>query len=223
MFPPRTPGMLDAMAHDTRSSAPPPRPAVERPAPPSAAPLDVARLTTAARAGDPDAFAAIYTARFDYTLALARRFSGLDESSCLDIVQNAMIRAIRRMKPLPDPAALDAWLARLVRSAAYDHLRRESRRRRREIAAAEASSANAAAAPTSAPRTESLDDRLAWLRSELAAFDRLTAELLDMRFRAGMTLDAIARRAGMKPGAVHGRITRALDDLRARSEEDPHD
>ncbi|MFG0274778.1 MAG: RNA polymerase sigma factor [Phycisphaerales bacterium] len=175
---------------------------------------DVRRITAAIASGDPEAFARLYKARFDFVYAVVRRRTGLDEAACLDIVQDAMLKVIRRMKPLPNEAALDAWLRRVALRCAYDHLRRERRLRSRERAAAKADAAPA----------QSVDpDALDWLRDELGALDRATADLIDLRFRAGLTLGAIGRRVGLSPGAVDGRINRALDTVRKRADqEDRH-
>src|SRR5688572_24902887 len=103
------------------------------PAPPSAgglraerleraAGLDAATVTAAIARGDRAAFGEFYEAWFDRCYAMARGMSGRDESACLDIVQEAMLRVVRRMRPLPDAAALEAWMRRVVRSAAVDSL-----------------------------------------------------------------------------------------------------
>jgi RNA polymerase sigma-70 factor (ECF subfamily) len=172
---------------------------------------DARRITTAIASGDPEAFARLYEARFEFVYAAVRRRTGLDEAACLDIVQDAMLKVIRRMKPLPDQAALDAWLRKVALRTAYDHLRREKRLARRKEAAGEPEGDAPGADP----------ERLDWLRGELNALDRATADLIDLRFRAGLTLSAIGRRVGLSPGAVDGRINRALRAMReAAAEED---
>jgi len=121
-----------------------------------------------------------------------------------------MLKVIKRMKPLPDQAALDAWLRKVALRTAYDHLRREKRLARREEAAG-------------APKRDTVGadpERLDWLRNELGALDRATADLIDLRFRAGLTLSAIGRRVGLSPGAVDGRINRALRAMRESADEE---
>ena len=49
------------------------------------------------------------------------------------------------------------------------------------------------------------------------------AELLDLRYRAGMTLESIGDRLGQSPGAVHRRINRILASMRRRAGEEPDD
>lgn len=173
---------------------------------------DVAQITRAIASGDPEAVARLYEARFDFVFRIARARSGFDESGCLDIVQDAFLKAVRSMKVFHEMAVLDAWLSRVVTSVAYDHLRAARRRAAREQHAGRAAlQAEIAPGPS--------EERLAWLRNELSGLDRATAELLELRFRFGMTLTAIGQRVGLAPGAVDGRIRRSLADMRKRAEE----
>jgi len=63
---------------------------------------DARRITGAIASGDGEAFARLYEDRFDFMYALVRRRTGLDGAACLDIVQEAMMKVVRGMKPLPD-------------------------------------------------------------------------------------------------------------------------
>lgn len=177
--------------------------------------LDAGKVTRAIASGDSGAFALLYERRFDRCYAIAARSTGLCEAECLDIVQDSFLKIARSIRPIDSEAALDAWMVKVVRSCAWDHLRREKRRRRRE---AHAAAPGAAEAPL-----EAIDERLAALREELSGLDLATRELLDLRYRAGMTLQSIGRVVGLKPGAVDGRIRRAEAALRPRLEETPDD
>lgn len=170
---------------------------------------DVRSLTTSIASGDRDAFARLYESRFDRLFALARRFTGLDEQRCLDIVQDAMIRAIRSIKVCDDEPALDAWLARVVRSAAIDAVRAERRRRARELGSAQATSSFEA--------NRAGEARSGWLAAEVARLDDVAQALLRARFAEGGTLERIGARFGLGPAAAHGRIARAIDTLRKRT------
>lgn len=171
---------------------------------------DVGRITAAIADGDAEALGVLYRARFDFLYGAASRFTGLDESACMDIVHDAMLRVIRRMKRFDDAAVLDAWLTRVVRTAALDRIRRERRRRVRELVAAESRRAASTAAPP---------DDLSWLRSELSRLDIASRQLLAMRFARGLTLERIGAVLGVGPGAADGRLRRTISGLRARAEE----
>jgi RNA polymerase sigma factor (sigma-70 family) len=175
---------------------------------------DVRRLTSEIASGNPEAFARLYRARFAHMYAAARSATRFDEGACLDIVQDTMMRVIRYMKPFEDVRALDNWLTCVTRSVAYDHLRRERRRRARER--------NAVVGHTAVvvDDTQEIQERLDWVRRELRGLDRAAGAIIELRFRAGLTLEAIGRRLGIRAGAVHGRLTRAITRLRKRALED---
>jgi RNA polymerase sigma factor (sigma-70 family) len=166
------------------------------------------QLTGAIASGDTETFARFYRRWIDRMYAEARRVTGRDESFCLDVVHDAMIRVMESIRPMENEAALWGWLRLVVRSCAFDRLRRQARRRRREQAAGAA-----------AVSRDDLEDRLTWLRRELAQLGERETALLTMRHRFGWTLRQIASAAGLKPGAVDGRLRRALAALRRRAEE----
>ena len=172
-------------------------------------------LTAAIATGDTEAFGRFYGQWFDVALAQARRCSGRDEQFCLDVVQQTMMRVIRSIKPMDTEGDVSRWLRAVVQSCCLDHLRSERRRTRRERLHGSDQS--------DAALDRDLDQRLLWLRSELANLDPELARMLSLRFRLGWTLQRIGAAVGLKPGAVDGRITRALASLRARAPEDSHE
>lgn len=165
-------------------------------------------LTRAIASGDPEAFARLYRERFGLILGIVRKTTRYPEDQCLDVVQDAMLRVIRFMKPIKTAPALEAWLARVARTTAYDFLRHERRRLMHERAAGNGRMME------SKHDLKDVDERLESVRHDLLKLDGVTAGILELRFRAGLTLDAIGRRLGLKPGAVHGRMTRGLEKLR---------
>lgn len=171
--------------------------------------------TAAIAAGDTASFSRFYERWFDVALREAIRVTGRDEQFCLDVVQESMMRVIRSIRPMAGESDVKRWLAAVVRSCAYDQLRRDGRRLRREHAAARAES-------QSPPATD-LDERLAWLRAQLAALPAGEAAMLSMRFRLGWTLARIGQALGLKPGAVDGRMSRTLQTLRRAAQEDGDD
>ena len=179
----------------------------------------VRELTSAIASGDTEAFARLYRAWFDFALAEARRCTGRDEQFCLDAVQDAMMRVIRRMKVLDSEAALAAWLKAAVRNAAIDLLRQDQRRARREARIARGSGAAASDIASHGETSE----RLTWLRGQLSEVDSTSARALDMRFRLDWTLSRIGSALRLKTGAVDGRINRTVTRLRAAAQEDLHD
>lgn len=173
---------------------------------------DVRVLTEGVAGGDAEAFARFFDAWFDFMSTEAARVTGRDGALRLDVVQEAMLRVIRGMKPMDSPAHLRAWVRAAVRTAAFDLLRRERRRLRRERRAAEA--------PRPGPPDAALAARLHWLAREIEALDEPDAHLLRLRYRFGWTLRRIGLALGATTGAVDGKLRRLLETLRRRGGED---
>lgn len=172
-------------------------------------------LTTAMASGDTEAFTLFYGEQFDWMYSEARRASARDESFCLDVVQDAMIRVIRTIKPVETEERLRAWLRVIVQSCVYDQLRKEMRRRRWE--------SGAPAGEASPMMEHERTDRLAWLRSELSRMESTDARLLVLRYRLGWTLQRIAETVGIKTGAVDGRLARLVAGLRRKAQDMFHE
>ena len=178
-------------------------------------PRTVRELTTAVASGDPEALAVLYRERFDWLYAEAQRCTGRDESFCLDVVQDVMMKMIRKMKPLNDEGQLIAWLRTVLHRCAYDRLRAERRLRQRE---------REVAINADASTTANIDDsRLDWLAAQLTSLNAEQSQLIRLRFRLGWTLHQVAAFLGLKPGAVDGRINRTLATLKERAAEDAHE
>lgn len=169
---------------------------------------EVRALTSAIAAGDTAAFGRFFDEWFGAMCAEAARSTGRDEAFCLDVVQDAMMRVIRSLRPMDTADDLRRWVRVVVRSCAYDRLRSEARRTARE---GERSGRDAAA-----DRSDDLGPRLEWLRRELASLDDRSLDLLIMRHRFGWTLRRIGETLGIGPGAVDGRLRRIVAALRRK-------
>jgi RNA polymerase sigma-70 factor, ECF subfamily len=174
-------------------------------------------ITTAITNGDADAFGTFFDAFFPDALRIAHQATGRDESVCMDIVQEAMLKAMRCMKPIPNRQRLHGWMQTVIRSAAYDWLRKETRYRQILLRSQEESNDNHG--------SPALEDhaRLLWLEERLQRLDPGLQQLIHWRYRLGWTLQRIASNLGVQPGAVDGRIRRTLERLRAMAEEEYHD
>jgi len=171
-----------------------------------------------------DAFTALYDAKFEFVFRLVRRKTGVDEASALDLVQETMMRVIRHIKPMRTEPELDAWLTRVAVNAAYDSLRGTRRRVVREAAhQSQRSNQNHAEIAEKMASLVELSAVVTRLRSEVRCLDADSFDLLSMRFRAGMTLEAIGRRLGVGAGAADGRLRRLLKQMQTRLEEAPCD
>jgi RNA polymerase sigma factor (sigma-70 family) len=167
-------------------------------------------------AGDQAAFAEYYETFFELMLRESERCTGRDQQTCLDIVQDAMLKAIRGMKPIANETELRRWTRCVVKSVAYDWLRRENRHSK-----AVARLADTALATTQVSDADVDGDttaRLLWLDEQLRQLDPELRRVIRRRYRFGWTLRRIGERMGLKPGAVDGRIRRAVDALKLRAE-----
>ncbi len=175
-----------------------------------------AHWTSRIAAGDPEAFGAFYEAWFERVFAMARGISRRDESFCLDVVQDCMMRVVKSISRMQDEAAIGTWLARAVYSATIDRLRSEQRRRRREHAFAAGTRGCEAVDPMVA--LQGSEER-AWLASQLAELAEADRVLVLARFEGGMTLARVGERFGMSGHCAHGRIRRVLARLRRAAQE----
>lgn len=171
----------------------------------------VADLTARVARGDPQAMSDFYEAWFDKSYRLARSLTRRDESFCLDVVQDAMLRVARSMKPIATAPELEQWMKRVVHSAAIDLLRREARRAAREQR-------------RDAPESSETDDRVRWLQEQLDLLEPEERTMLTLRFLHERTLEQTGRALGLTGDALHGRLRRVLDRLRrAAPRENDHD
>lgn len=171
-------------------------------------------LTAGLASGDADAIEHFYRSYFDYLYSLARRATDRDESFCLDVVQESVLRILRSVRPTDDEARFRAWLKLVVQTTAYDLLRAEHRRRTRERSRPDPAEPGGQSAASDAEQ-----DRLNWLLRQIAAMDPMTARIINMRFAERSTLARISAAIGLSIGAIDGRLRRALAELKQRATE----
>jgi RNA polymerase sigma factor (sigma-70 family) len=161
-------------------------------------------LTDAMAGGDPQAVTTFYEDYFDWMYTQARLATARDESFCLDVVQEAMLRVIRSIKPVDNEARLRAWLRLVVQTTALDLLRKERRWKVREMARA---TSEVVVPPP-------VDEQTQWLTGALAKFDPLIVRMIELRFEQRLTLRRIGQLLGLTPSAVDGRLRRVLKELK---------
>lgn len=184
--------------------------------------LDWRSVTRSMANGDSKSLAVFYESQFEVMLAEARRCSGLDESSCLDLVQESMIKAIRCIKPMDNEKAVSAWSRAVVKSVTWDWFRSQKR-----MISIDRSAAPEQPDPRNLdqkPKTASegfleveKEARLIWLEDELQSLPHELQTMISLRYRLGWSLKKIGQRFGIRTGAVDGRIRRAIDRLRKKA------
>jgi RNA polymerase sigma factor (sigma-70 family) len=176
-------------------------------------PTSPLQLTRGMAAGDERAIEDFYRRYFDWLYRKARRATGRDEAFCLDVVQEAVLRIVRCVRPVESEGRFRAWLRLVVQSTAYDMLKSDARRARREAAIL---------TPCGGPASGDFEagDQLAWLRQKIADLDPDIARMIDLRFQQSWTLARIGRRFGLSVGTVDGRLRKALGSLRELAQEE---
>ncbi|MFM7115186.1 MAG: RNA polymerase sigma factor, partial [Planctomycetota bacterium] len=134
--------------------------------------------------GDSAAFEQFFEDYFQFTLETARQATGRDTQTCLDIVQESMLKLMRCLKPLGGQNELNAFVRVVTRSVAYDWLRKENRRQR-AVARLEGHTRNN-------PQQTVDQDQIRWLEEQLRSLDPQLRQIIDWRYRWGWTLQAIA-------------------------------
>lgn len=173
---------------------------VSRPA--QATPASEASAVDAARAGDREAFAALYRryVRMVHGVLLAR----VPRADVDDLVQDVFLSAMDRLPALRDSAAFGGWLAAIARNRAVDFLRRKRIPTEALIQEPPAHDGDTAAA-------------LAVL-SEIRALPEAYRETLVLRLVEGLTGPEIAERTGLTHASVRVNLHRGMKQLRARLE-----
>ncbi len=168
-----------------------------------------------ARNGDRFAFAKYYETFFDTMFLTVKRATGCDESTCLDIVQDAMVKAISKMKILDSHDQVTAWTKVVAKTTAYDYLRRNARQKKLAKGLVDSGLAR----EFENTGTESVA-RIRWVEEQLQQLPAELRSMISMKYRMGWTLRQIGEKFGLKTGAVDGKIRRAIDDLKTRAIEE---
>ncbi len=174
----------------------------------------ISELTRAMSAGSVKAIEEFYREYFPQIYRTARRITGRDESFGLDVVQEAMLRILRCIKPIENQQHLNAWLDLVVKSTAYDLLKAEARRQKREQTAVQCRQLTVGIVPATASGGDEANDRLVWLRQQLSQFDPDLAQMIDLRYQQSWTLDRMAEFLGLSIATIDGRLRRAINRLK---------
>ena len=134
----------------------------------------------------------------DELLVHARRLSGDDAAE--DVLQDALLRALRAYPRLRHADHLRAWLYRVTTTTAIDH----HRRRRREIVTDE---------PPVVASYDTHDD----FESLISGLNDTAQVALRLRFVDDLDYDRIAAALGTSPQAARQRVSTAVRTLRERA------
>jgi len=169
-------------------------------------------LVEAARAGNLTAFASLVQATQEMAYAVAWQVLR-QESDARDAVQEAYLRAFRRLRDLDDPAAFAGWLRRIVVAAALN-LRRRTRTMWLQP--------DEPAAPPVLDGDEQrwTDEQQRGLARALLTLSRDERRLCELHYHGGWTAERLAGRAGVDATVMRKRLQRIRDKLRKEVEMD---
>ncbi|HEX6026294.1 MAG TPA: sigma-70 family RNA polymerase sigma factor [Solirubrobacter sp.] len=133
----------------------------------------------------------------DELLAHARKLAG--DAQAEDVLQDALLRALRAYPKLRHAEHLRAWLYRVTTSAAIDH----HRRKRQEV-------------PTSEPPAVATHDHYddGAFESLIEPLNETARAALRLRFVDDLDYDGIAARLGCSTVAARQRVSTAVRTLR---------
>ena len=142
-------------------------------------------------------FWSLVEAHGDELLVHARRMTG--DANGEDVLQDAILRALRAYPRLRHAEHLRAWLYRVTTTTALDHIRA----RRREILTDDP--------PAQVAEPEHYDDAF---ESIIGALPDGTRAALRLRFVEDLDYERIAARLGCSPVAARQRVSTAIRTLR---------
>jgi RNA polymerase sigma-70 factor, ECF subfamily len=173
--------------------------------------LPVADLVSRARRGDGAAFAQLI--RGHERLALALAFGVLhDAQAAGDVVQEAFVRAWRRLGDLSADSHFAGWLCGIVRNLCLD----ERRRRRLPVRGIEEACGHADARhgePADEIGRRETGERV-W--AALASLDETTRSAVVLRYYEDLSSREIAEVLGLTPAAVDMRLMRGRQALKEK-------
>ena len=170
-------------------------------------------LVEQARAGNSDAFRELVEAHSQKVFRTAYRLTGSTENA-EDVVQEAFLRAYRKLHLFDGRAQFGTWLHRIAINCAMDLMRREGRRSQRETADERTeleAMVNGEPRPDRMAESSEVGRAVQRVLQSLSPTER-TAFLL--RHFEGHSSAEIGEILGIRPGASRNAVFRAVRKLR---------
>jgi RNA polymerase sigma-70 factor (ECF subfamily) len=181
-------------------------------------------LVARMRAGDQRAFDEFVNASAPRLMAFVARRSALDVASLEDVVQCALIKAVRNLATYRSEAALFTWLTEICRHELLD-VQRKAARRPRQLSLDESAATRLAVAELRVPEHQepaaTLDAAIrgATVMQVLASLPERYFRALEAKYGDGLSVDEIARELGLTMIATQSLLARAREAFRARWQE----
>jgi RNA polymerase sigma-70 factor (ECF subfamily) len=174
-------------------------------------------LVERAKRGDVDAYSQLVRMHEQIAYRTAHIITA-SHADAQDAAQEAFVKAYRALWRFRSGAPFRPWLLRIVGNEAHN-LRRSAGRRTglARRAGEQRTSGDAAPSPEAALLAS---ERRAELRTALDALPEHQRQAIACRYLLELSEDETAAALGCRPGTVKSRVARALDALRATTEDD---
>src|SRR2546426_3965985 len=169
-----------------------------------------AALAHRAKAGDAQAFGALYDRYFERVYRYVY-YRVREEAEAEDVTSEVFFRALRAMPRYEPRQPFLAWLYRIARNAVIDRARATRPRLSFEDALAHPDAGDHIVDPDAELLAT---DRRARLRTALAKLTREQQEVVVLRFVEGLSADEVGKIMGKRAGTVRGLQFRALQALK---------
>jgi RNA polymerase sigma-70 factor, ECF subfamily len=172
-------------------------------------------------AGEQRAFDEFFNASAPRLVAFVARRSALDRASLEDIVQNALIKAVRNLATYRGEAALFTWLTEICRHELAD-AHRKAARRPAHVSFGEDEVDSLVAAQLRAPEHHEpmsvLDaaTQRAAVMQVLRSLPEHYARALEAKYGDGMSVEDVGRELGLSGIAAQSLLARARETFRRR-------
>jgi RNA polymerase sigma-70 factor (ECF subfamily) len=131
-----------------------------------------------------------------------------------DLAGEAMLRGLRDLTRLKDPARFGGWICAIARNVCR-HWAADRQNGQVPFSSLPADGRPAPGPPDPASPTAARDDADA-LMAAVRGLPRREREVIEMKYFAGLTYCQIARALGVRPATVNARLTSARRRLRDR-------
>lgn len=168
------------------------------------------------RAGEQRAFDEFFRSNVPRLAAFTARYSGLDNASVEDIVQNTLVKAMRNLTTYRGEASLFTWLTQICLHELVDNTRKASRQSKHirlddiENVWRLAGQLRVPAHREPAAEVESESNSTA-VRRVLQSLPRRYAQVLEAKYGDGSSVEEIANMMGATEIAVQSLLARARD------------
>lgn len=179
-------------------------------------------LVAAVRDGDDDAFGVLFARYNAHLTAYTARIVG-DRETAQEVVQEAFIAAMHRLRENGKAIEFRPWIFRIARNAAIDHLRARARRGTHvDFHAVDAAGTEPAQLASAAYGPEAaMENRqaLVHLQGAFVGLTELHHQLLVLRELEGLSYDEIGERLGISRAQVESSLFRARRRLQNEYDE----